>query len=182
HAGAGQDCKITRASGVATAPVTDVLVTGGPMGPVRLLGVDPAANSVDVPRTVRPALQFSSPVEQSSVTTSSLAWVTFDGQGSAERVPFSFAVSGPQVVMTPSVKLLPNWDYWTYAGTAVCGLRAECLPNIEVNRFFTGENRWQAAQTASIGGSILDASGSESALVLDDQGRALAAWIVPGES
>jgi hypothetical protein len=180
-AGNAQDCTVSQGSGTATSHINTVRVSCGAMRELTLVQSDPPDNATQVSRAARLSLRFSSPLDPASPLASNLALVTFDGQGSAQRLPFSLTLDGPQVGLTPTTKLLPNAQHWMYGGVGVCGLRQECLPFVAVSRFTTGDNRWQGIQPVSSAQPPSSGGDDASTVALDDNGYALAAWIVQGD-
>jgi len=172
-----QDCTVANGSGTANAEVTNVAVSCGPMGPLRLLGSDPVAGQVNVPRTVRPQLNFSSPLDPASAGAFGMGLVN----GGGGPVDFSVAIEGSLATLRPRTKLLPAAAYSMLAqNAALRGRRGEQAPaGVFIDEFMTADNTWREAAVAS-GPQVLtpDSANREAQPVsaVDAEGNVFAAW------
>ena len=179
--GSAQDCTVASGSGNAQADISTVRVSCGPMGPLTLLGSDPADGATAVARNVRPTLNFSSPLDASTVTNGRLSLSTL-GDSTTGTIPFTSAVTGSQINLTPTTKLLPLKRHFFSGSLGICGLRNECLEGPQPwLGFTTADNTWKDVLPASGTERPLDRTNSK-AVALDDDGNALAAWRVAGKA
>jgi hypothetical protein len=141
----GQDCSLTNASGrIDSANVNNVLVTCGPVAPLRLVSSAPAELETGVARTVQPRLNFSAAIDPATVNGASVGF-SFRSTAPSTELPAAATVGfdGTSMILTPTRKLLPLTTYAYSVGTDVRGVRGQQLERGQARSFTTGDGAWQ---------------------------------------
>jgi hypothetical protein len=141
----GQDCSLTNASGrIDSANVNNVLVTCGPVAPLRLVSSAPAELETGVARTVQPRLTFSAAIDPATVNGASVGF-SFRSTAPSTELPAAatFGFDGTSMTLTPTQKLLPLTRYGYTVSTEVRGVRGQQLAVGVEGAFTTGDGTWQ---------------------------------------
>lgn len=170
---ASQDCAVANGSGtMGSSDVSSIAVSCGAMAPLALLSATPAEAAQDVPRGVRPRLEFSRPLDAATVNTgatileqvSILAPLT---------VPVAATHQNGVLDLVPN-RLLPLTRHTLVTGSALRGARGELLPTPLNRSFVTADGAWAGAIDA-LGSAGRDGD-SAASMAVDDAGNAVAVW------
>jgi len=170
---ASQDCTVANGSGtMGSSDVSSITVSCAAMAPLALLSATPAEAAQDVPRSVRPRLEFSRPLDPGIVNTgatileqvSILAPLT---------VPVAATHQNGVLDLTPN-RLLPLTRHTLVTSSALRGARGELLPTPLNRSFVTADGAWAGAIDAL--GSAGRNGDSAASMAVDDAGNAVAVW------
>jgi len=168
----GYRCEVINGVGtVTTSSVTDIQVTcAADALPPTLIssGTLPANDATNVIRTVRPTINFSTLLDPSTVTVGSITMLSSTGTQSTV-----VNVSGNQITVTSTRKLLPRVAYTLNVSTSVRGANGESLAVPVTISFTTEDGQWQAPV-------VIEAENAGDAInpqiAFDSQGNAMAIW------
>jgi hypothetical protein len=131
-------------------------------------GSTPANGTTNVSRTVQATLNFSAPLDGSTVTTNNVALRdSFNA-----NVPESLGFSGSQLSVQGAAKLLPLTPYTVNVTTGLRGTGGQVLDHAVTVGFATRDGQWQL--TTTIGINTRNTRDSE--IVMDPAGNAIAVW------
>jgi hypothetical protein len=171
--GPAQNCVVTHGSGtLGNANVSNIEIACTNVPALTLVGGTPASGANDVGRAERLVLDFSAPLNATTVSTSS---VTLRDAMGPHMVDVS--VSGAQLIVTPRRPLLPAAGYTLTLNETIRGSGREVM-SAPVSLSFTTRGSWLAAQLiqneASDAGEPIVAANGETLMVAWQQDDGLA--------
>jgi len=162
------NCVVNMGNGTVAATAVNIAIVCTPPSPMTVSGASPTNGTTSVLRSMNPTISFSAVLNPATVNSSSVTLVSSAG---AQSVVSS--VSGNQITITPTRKLLPLVTYTLNISTAVRGANGERLTAPMAVSFTTRDGTWQAP-TLIERDNVGDAGSPQ--IAMDSAGNALAVW------
>lgn len=161
-----QECVVTNGDGTVIANVDTVAIQCADV-PLVLTSSSPSNAAIDVARENGFVLTFSAPLN-AVIPSGAITLQNAEG-----AVPVSFSVSGNQIVVTPSQRLLPVMAHTLTASEEIRGAGGDRLVGPVVVTFTTRDGAWAQAQVLAPATHV---GPSDPDVAFDAAGNAVAIW------